>query len=77
MCVCAFKKELERNGSLKSLKVHLPKYLQAVICFVVCTGSVYNEDFSLNVAARPYTSDSSEMKNNHPLMIMVGEGQKN
>lgn len=35
------------------------------------SGSVYNEDFSLNVAARPYTSDSSEMKNNHPLMIMV------
>nr|XP_022289772.1 transient receptor potential cation channel subfamily A member 1 homolog isoform X3 [Crassostrea virginica] len=34
-------------------------------------GSVYNEDFSLNVLARPYTSDSGEMKNNHPLMIMV------
>ncbi|XP_078341793.1 transient receptor potential cation channel subfamily A member 1 homolog isoform X1 [Crassostrea virginica] len=35
------------------------------------SGSVYNEDFSLNVLARPYTSDSGEMKNNHPLMIMV------
>ncbi|XP_048765661.1 transient receptor potential cation channel subfamily A member 1 homolog isoform X2 [Ostrea edulis] len=35
------------------------------------SGSVYNEDFSLNVLARPYTSDSSEMKSNHPLMIMV------
>ena len=38
---------------------------------LLTTGSVYNEDFSLNVLARPYTSDSGEMKNNHPLMIMV------
>ncbi|XP_061171192.1 transient receptor potential cation channel subfamily A member 1 homolog isoform X1 [Saccostrea echinata] len=35
------------------------------------SGSVYNEDFTLNVSARPYTSDSSELKNNHPLIIMV------
>lgn len=35
------------------------------------SGSVYNEDFSLASSAKPYTTDSSEMKKNHPLMIMV------
>ncbi|XP_033741695.1 transient receptor potential cation channel subfamily A member 1 homolog [Pecten maximus] len=34
-------------------------------------GSVYNEDFTLSSSAKPYTTDSSEMKKNHPLMIMV------
>ncbi|KAK3103049.1 hypothetical protein FSP39_016076 [Pinctada imbricata] len=35
------------------------------------TGSVYNEDFSLAKSAKAYTTDSSELKKNHPLMIMV------
>ncbi|CAC5420395.1 TRPA1 [Mytilus coruscus] len=36
------------------------------------SGSVYGDDFKLTKQARAYTTDSGEMKKNHPLMIMVG-----
>ncbi|XP_071138004.1 transient receptor potential cation channel subfamily A member 1 homolog isoform X4 [Mytilus edulis] len=35
------------------------------------SGSVYGDDFKLSKKARAYTTDSGEMKKNHPLMIMV------
>ncbi|CAH1799596.1 unnamed protein product [Owenia fusiformis] len=32
---------------------------------------IYNEDFTLKESAKPYTSDSTILKKNHPLSIMV------
>lgn len=36
-------------------------------------GSVYDDDYKLVDGAKPYTTDSGEMKKNHPLMMMVSK----
>jgi transient receptor potential cation channel subfamily A protein 1 len=38
--------------------------------------SIYDEENRLNEAAKPYSTDSTVLKHNHPLMIMVKNEQE-
>lgn len=44
------------------------------VVFCLNSGSTYDEDDHLTTSALPYTNDSTMLKENHPLMIMVSSG---
>ncbi len=39
-------------------------------------GSIYDDENKLLPSAKPYSMDSTVLKNNHPLMIMVKASQE-
>ena len=44
--------------------------------FIISGNTVYDEDDRLKHSAEPYSSDSTVLKKNHPLMIMVNHHQE-
>ena len=42
-----------------------------IYLLIILAGSIYDDENNLLPSAKPYSTDSTVLKNNHPLMIMV------
>lgn len=53
-----------------------PHCLSISIILFIFAETIYKEDNSLSPTAEPYSTDTTVLKDNHPLMIMVEAGQE-